>query len=193
MLVLDGLDTVSPALLEHIATTLPGLVGLTLQLSRKRMRKHGVRWPGTAEAYAVALAGCAALEHFGWNHRLVSSASPAAMLHFEEGACEDACVHDEAIDATFDEAEDLACLFAVHCPTLRSLAFHKSYLLAALCSIVHDGRGQISVDVDRAVDSVSWLSKYVSPPPRYDPGPSHAWPLLNGSLSDLNQLNYSVE
>ncbi|GJE96233.1 F-box protein [Phanerochaete sordida] len=188
LLVLEGLDAAPPRLLTHIGDAFPALEGLSLVFRESpiQTRLRDARWPAPAWEYAEALARCARLEHFGWNYRLDMPTSPATLLHFEEGFCGYDCEHSEAVEADFDEAGSLVPLFAVHVPSLCSLAFLGSTIFPfATCRITRDIENKPTFEVNTYMFAQDPLWEGICE--RYNPGSlsSESWPLLDETMDDL--------
>ncbi|GJE96215.1 hypothetical protein PsYK624_124090 [Phanerochaete sordida] len=189
MLVLEGINHAPPRLLARIAEALPALEGLTLVYRERSIEQDSgpiaARWPALAWEYAAALARRSRLEHFGWNYLLETPASPATLLHFEEGFCPRECTHGGAANGPLDELEDVLRLFAASIPSLSSLAIHeRDSLPGTVCGIKRDTQGKPVFNIYREMFCND--SKWAALCERYSPEYFVSWPLFGETSSGFD-------
>jgi hypothetical protein len=133
VLVLKGIRNGSPELIERIAQLFPDLLSLTLYYydSDRQHRSRGTVWPFPTWEYAQRLGRFNRLKHFGWNFAVDLVYLPAVMPYFEDGFPEEFwTVPNEVLD---DWDGSVAKLFAVHQPSLESMAFVQNNFPAPYC------------------------------------------------------------
>ncbi|KAG6874390.1 hypothetical protein C0995_015126 [Termitomyces sp. Mi166 len=130
VLSIDGALQANFHLFDWIAQHFPHLLGLTIirHSSTRSRRSRFVVWPFPVWQYAQRLSAFSRLQHFGWNNeKLVPEYSTYSLRFLEEGALDprDFIGREEADENECFSREDIDIwtpkLFAIHCPTLRTL------------------------------------------------------------------------
>lgn len=144
--IIDGLTEAPPDIIDDIACMFPNLQSLTLAYrDSNRQHKCGqVVWPFATWEYAQQFAGFSCLAHFGWNLEVDTVWSPAIIQWFEDEFPMD--WWNTNTEEVFEPvSRDVVKLFALYCPSLRSMSF----LIRGAPFISHfihqEANGQISI------------------------------------------------